>query len=61
MENVTFANYKNGIVTMNSYRFPDAQVTDVADILSAMESQSNEILTASIDTDDELQAIQFAA
>jgi len=56
-----FANYKNGEVTMNTHRYPDAMVTSVADILSAMESQSNEILTASIDTDDELQAIQFAA
>lgn len=53
-----FANYKNGEVTINTYRFPDAQVTDVADILNAIETESDEILVASIDTDEELAAIE---
>ncbi|MEX1669098.1 hypothetical protein AB4876_09255 [Zhongshania guokunii] len=53
-----FANYKNGEVTINTYRFPDAQVTDVADILNAVETESEEILVASIDTDEELAAIE---
>lgn len=53
-----FANYKNGEVTINTYRFPEAQVTDVADILNAIETESDEILVASIDTDEELAAIE---
>ena len=53
-----FANYKNGEVTINTYRFPDAQATDVADILNAVETESEEILVASIDTDEELAAIE---
>lgn len=53
-----FANYKNGEVTINTYRFADAQVTDVADILNAIETESEEILVASIDTEEELAAIK---
>lgn len=53
-----FANYKNGELTIATYRFPDAQVTDVADILNAIETESEEILVASIDTEEELQALE---
>lgn len=53
-----FANYKDGQVTINSYRFADAQVTDVEDILSAVENKSDEVLVASIDTDDEMEALK---
>ena len=53
-----FANYKNGEVTINTYRFPDAQVTDVADILNTVETESEEILVASINTEEELAAIE---
>ncbi len=52
-----FANYKNGTVTINTYRFADAAVTDVADILNAAAAGSDEILTATIETDDELAEI----
>lgn len=48
-----FANYKNGKLTINTYRFPDALATDYADILDAVNTNSNEILTASIDTVEE--------
>ena len=53
-----FANYKDGTVTINTHRFPDAQVTDVADIINAVETESEEILVASIDTDEELASIE---
>jgi len=52
-----FANYKNGQVTINTYRFPDAVATDVADIMSAVASESDEILVACINTDEEKAAI----
>jgi len=51
-----FANYKNGEITVNTYRFADAVVTDVNDILNAVEAESDEVLTASICTDEELAA-----
>jgi len=54
----SFANYKNGKVTINSYRFPDAQVTDIDDILNAAKKESDEVLVASINTDDELNKIE---
>lgn len=44
-----FLNYKNGSVRINTYRYVDATVTDVDDIVRAYESESNETLTASID------------
>jgi hypothetical protein len=53
-----FANYKNGEVTINTHRLPGAQVTDIADILNAVETESEEILVASIDTDEEFAAIE---
>ena len=53
----TFANYKNGQLSIDTYRLPEAQVTDVADILSAFNSESEEILTASIDNEDEYEAL----
>ena len=53
-----FANYKDGQVTINTYRFTDAVVTDVADILNAVKAESDEVLVASIDTDDERSAIE---
>lgn len=56
-----FANYKNGQVTISTYRFVDAQVTDIEDILNAVEKESDEILTASIDSDEELAAIEAVA
>jgi len=52
-----FANYKNGQITVDTYRLVDAVVTDIADILEALESESDEILTASINTDAELTAV----
>ena len=52
-----FANLKNGVITINTYRFPGAQVTDINDILSALENDSEETLAASIDNDVELAAI----
>lgn len=52
-----FANYKNGQVTINTYRFPDAVVTDIEDICNAAKTESEEILVASIDTDEERDAL----
>ncbi|MDY0300263.1 MAG: hypothetical protein RBQ99_01625 [Trichlorobacter sp.] len=56
-----FANYKNNQITINTHRFPDAQVTDIADILNAVEIGSDEILVASIGTEEELAAIESVA
>lgn len=53
-----FANYKNGQVTINTHRFCDSQVTDIADILNAVKIESDEILCASISNDEELAAIE---
>ena len=52
-----FANYKNGQVTINTYRFSDAMLTDVNDIISASNQESGEILTATIESEEERQAI----
>lgn len=41
-----FLNLKDGILTINSYRFPDAEVTTAEDLLRAYYSGSSEILTA---------------
>jgi hypothetical protein len=53
-----FANYKHGKVSINSYRFPDAQVTDIDDVIKSNEMQSEEVLVASIDTEEDLQAVK---
>mgnify|MGYP001547256937 FL=1 len=55
---VNFANYKNGQITVNTYRLPDAMVTDIDDICKAFKAESDEILTASIDTEEELKRIE---
>ena len=52
-----FSNYKNGEVTINTYRFPNAMLTDVNDIISASNRESGEILTATIESEEERQAI----
>lgn len=53
-----FANYKDRRLTINTYRFVDAAVTDIADILQAHNVESEEVLTASIETDEELNEIE---
>jgi hypothetical protein len=45
----TFINYNNGAVSIDTFRFPNALATDMADIMEAFESSRNEILTASLD------------
>ena len=56
---INFANFKNGVLTFNNYRFADAQATDLADILSvSTNSESKEILTASIDSEEDLKAVE---
>ncbi len=44
-----FLNYKNGNVSIDTYRLVNAISTDVYDIINAYQKESNEILTASID------------
>ena len=44
-----FINYKNGWATINTYRFPDAEETDVADVLNGVKINSKRIMTASIE------------
>lgn len=56
-----FANYKDGQVTISTYRLPDAIVTDIDDILSALETDSDEILVATISTETERATIEELA
>lgn len=44
-----FLNFKNGQASVDTYRFPDAAATDIADIISAKDAGSEETLTASLD------------
>lgn len=44
-----FLNYKNGDVSINTYRSSTAAATDVEDILDAFEEKREESLTASLD------------
>lgn len=44
-----FLNYKNGNVSIDTYRLVNAVSTDVDDIVNAYQTESNEILTANID------------
>ena len=46
-----FLNYKDGDVTVNTYRAVGAQATDINDILRAVREDSEEILCASIGDD----------
>ena len=47
-----FLNYENGAVSVNTYRNPRAEVTDVDDIRSAIKNNTNEILTSSLSQDE---------
>lgn len=44
-----FINYNQGQITINSYRLPNAAVTDLEDILLAAHHSRNTVLTASTD------------
>ena len=43
-----FVNYKNGKCTIDTYRFPDAAVTDMSDIIDSFNNESNQVLSASL-------------
>lgn len=45
-----FLNYNNGKISINTYRYANAQATDVEDIRNAVKNETSEILTASIDS-----------
>ena len=45
-----FANLKNNVLTVNSYRFTDAQVTTLDDIMMNIDEETGECLTAIIDS-----------
>lgn len=44
-----FINYTNNVVTLDTYRLANAQVTDFDDIVNALSSGSDENLTCSVD------------
>ncbi|MGZ8220090.1 MAG: hypothetical protein ACXWT0_00430 [Methylobacter sp.] len=44
-----FANLKNGVLTVNTYRFADATATTFDDLLLEYKNESEECLTASIE------------
>jgi len=43
-----FVNYEKGQVSINTYRKPNATVTDIDDIRSAVENESDEVLVAGL-------------
>ena len=43
-----FVNYNKGQISINTYRIASAQATDIDDIRRAVDEESEEILTASI-------------
>jgi len=53
-----FANYKNGALSINTYRLADAEVTTVPHIALSALASTDEVLTASINTDAELNAVE---
>ncbi len=53
-----FANYANGELTIDTYRLPNAAVTDIDDIVAAVNTGSDEILTASIDDENDMAAVE---
>lgn len=55
-----FANYKNGKITIDTYRGVGAAATDVGDVLASFKNGSTGVLTATICSDDELAAIRAA-
>lgn len=57
-----FLNIKNGVVSITSYRLPNAQATDVKDIVNAYTNETNETLTASLDLfiKEELEKIDLS-
>lgn len=44
-----FINLKNGTVSLDTYRFPEAEVTDFDDILDQLSDEESETLTCSLD------------
>lgn len=53
-----FANLKNGQITINTYRIPDASVTTLEDLLECYEKETEETLTASIESDEDLRRVE---
>lgn len=47
-----FINYVNGIVSINTFRKPQATATTPTDLMSAVENESTENLVASVSADD---------
>lgn len=47
-----FVNYVNGVVTINTYRKPNATAATIIDIMSAVDNLSTEDLTASVASAD---------
>jgi len=46
---MSFVNIKNGTVSVDSFRLPEAKSTDIPEIINAYTNKTNETLTASID------------
>lgn len=55
-----FVNYVNGVVTINTYRKPNAAVTSINDLMQAVDNLSAENLVASV-SDVELEAATVLA
>lgn len=47
-----FVNYVNGVVTINTFRKPNATATTVADLMQAVDNLSTEDLVASVSPDE---------
>lgn len=53
-----FANYEDGKLSINTYRFVGAVATDIKDVCDSWKSQTAETLTADIDDGKDIEKIE---
>ena len=53
-----FVNYVDGHLSINTFRKPTAASTNAEDVISAYHSRSEEDLTASIDTENQMNFLR---
>ena len=53
-----FVNYVGGYLSINTFRKPSAMATNAEDVIFAYNNQSEEDLTASIDTESQMDFLR---
>lgn len=53
-----FVNYVDGRLTINTFRKPSAMATNAEDVIYAYHNESEEDLTASIDTESQMDFLR---